>query len=71
MRKCKFLCLGIYKSSVLILQRLISAKCISVQDVTYNNILYCYIKLKEIACTVEPVYYGHLGANRKCPDYQG
>ena len=22
-------------------------------------------------CTVEPVYYGHLGTNQKCPDYQG
>ena len=21
--------------------------------------------------TVEPVYYGHLGINKKCPDYQG
>ena len=21
--------------------------------------------------TVEPVYYGHLGTNQKCPDYQG
>ena len=21
--------------------------------------------------TVEPVYYGHLGTNKKCPDYQG
>ena len=20
--------------------------------------------------TVEPVYYGHLGTNKKCPDYQ-
>ena len=30
-------------------------------------ILACY------ACkyTVEPVYYGHLGTNKKCPDYQG
>ena len=23
-----------------------------------------------IVC-VEPVYYGHLGTNHKCPDYQG
>ena len=23
------------------------------------------------ACIVEPVYYGHLGPNRKCTDYQG
>ena len=22
-------------------------------------------------CTVEPVYYGHLGTSKKCPDYQG
>ena len=22
-------------------------------------------------CTVEPVYYGHLGTNQRCPDYQG
>ena len=22
-------------------------------------------------CTVEPVYYGHLGTSQKCPDYQG
>ena len=22
-------------------------------------------------CTVEPVYCGHLGTNKKCPDYQG
>ena len=21
--------------------------------------------------TVEPVYYGHLGTNQRCPDYQG
>ena len=21
--------------------------------------------------TVEPVYYGHLGTDQKCPDYQG
>ena len=21
--------------------------------------------------TVEPVYYGHLGTGKKCPDYQG
>ena len=21
--------------------------------------------------TVEPVYYGHLGTDKKCPDYQG
>ena len=21
--------------------------------------------------TVEPVYYGHLGTSKKCPDYQG
>ena len=21
--------------------------------------------------TVEPVHYGHLGTNKKCPDYQG
>ena len=21
--------------------------------------------------TVEPVYYGHLGTTKKCPDYQG
>ena len=21
--------------------------------------------------TVEPVHYGHLGTNQKCPDYQG
>ena len=21
--------------------------------------------------TVEPVYYGYLGTNKKCPDYQG
>ena len=21
--------------------------------------------------TEEPVYYGHLGTNQKCPDYQG
>ena len=21
--------------------------------------------------TEEPVYYGHLGTNKKCPDYQG
>ena len=20
---------------------------------------------------MEPVYYGHLGSNQKCPDYQG
>ena len=27
---------------------------------------------KEIdRCTVEPVYYGHLGTNQRCPDYQG
>ena len=23
-----------------------------------------------IKSTVEPVYYGHLGTNQKCPDYQ-
>ena len=23
------------------------------------------------AYTVEPVYFGHLGTNQKCPDYQG
>ena len=22
-------------------------------------------------CTVEPMYYGHLGTNKKCPNYQG
>ena len=26
---------------------------------------------RQIKCTVEPVYYGHLGTNQKCPDYQG
>ena len=26
-------------------------------------------QLQEV--TVEPVYYGHLGTNKKCPDYQG
>ena len=25
----------------------------------------------KIADTVEPVYYGHLGTNHKCHDYQG
>ena len=24
-----------------------------------------------ILATVKPVYYGHLGTNQKCPDYQG
>ena len=24
-----------------------------------------------ISTTVEPVYYGHLGINQRCPDYQG
>ena len=28
-------------------------------------------RCKQIPCTVEPVYYGHLGTNKKCPDYQG
>ena len=26
---------------------------------------------KLIIITVEPVYYGHLGTDKKCPDYQG
>ena len=26
---------------------------------------------KQVLSTVEPVYYGHLGTNQKCPDYQG
>ena len=24
-----------------------------------------------VATTVEPVYYGHVGTNKRCPDYQG
>ena len=24
-----------------------------------------------LGTTVEPVYYGHLGTNQRCPDYQG
>ena len=26
---------------------------------------------KTVRLTVEPVYYRHLGTNKKCPDYQG
>ena len=25
----------------------------------------------KIIATVKPVYYGHLGTEKKCPDYQG
>ena len=38
----------------------------------------CYIvfgdlsqALKQNLISVEPVYYGHLGTSKKCPDYQG
>ena len=31
-----------------------------------------YIRQSISACvTVKPVYYGHLGTNQRCPDYQG
>ena len=36
-----------------------SAKVASFMDYSY------------LVDTVEPVYYGHLGTNKKCPDYQG
>ena len=35
----------------------------------------CVLQYLMIYCptadTVEPVYYGHLGTRKKCPDYQG
>ena len=38
-----------------------------------NNVHLYYILISELnyAYTVEPVYYGHLGTNQRCPDYQG
>ena len=40
-----------------------------------NNLhgLICVIKndLPWHTYTVEPLYYGHLGTTKKCPDYQG
>ena len=35
--------------------------------VTINVACFCCKQLY----TVEPVYYGHLGTNQRCPDYQG
>ena len=30
-----------------------------------------YVPQNFVPYTVEPVYYGHLGTNQRCPDYQG
>ena len=30
-----------------------------------------FIFLESLSYTVKPVYYGHLGTSKKCPDYQG
>ena len=42
------------------------------------SISFCILlsaKIEEFCCStmviVEPVYYGHLGTNKMCPDYQG
>ena len=35
---------------------------------SYHNLCSIYT---DIQYTVEPVYYGHLGTNQRCPDYQG
>ena len=32
--------------------------------------LYTYV-CTYVCITVESVYYGHLGTNERCPDYQG
>ena len=32
---------------------------------------YFFFILLYTCYTVEPVYYGHLGTNQRCPDYQG
>ena len=42
--------------------------------VVYVRIKYTLNFLYATTCfndTVEPLYYGHLGTNKKCPDYQG
>ena len=41
-------------------------------QVTYTNNYYTYIYIYiYIIHTVEPVHYGHLGTNQRCPDYAG
>ena len=34
-------------------------------------VYYFAIIIIAFGVTVEPVYYGHLGTNQKCPGYQG
>ena len=38
-----------------------------------NSMVYTFTNHsnRTVRFTVEPVYYGHLGTNKKCPDYQG
>ena len=34
-------------------------------------VMYYVASYRYSTITVEPVYYGHLGTNQRCPDYQG
>ena len=36
-----------------------------------NTSIGTMLQISKIRSTVEPVYYGHLGTNQRCPDYQG
>ena len=40
------------------------------QNVPFSELEIDGYVITYIPTTVEPVYYGHLGTNKKCPDYQ-
>ena len=45
--------------------------CVSMCVCQYVCVCVCVFVCVHALCTVEPVYYGHLGTTQKCPDYQG